>query len=66
MQNPFTFYLERLKHASSLLALSKAQRLALEHPDRILKRDIVITRDDGTEVTPARVPSPIQQCAGPL
>ena len=50
-KNPFTFYLERLKHASSLLALSEAQRLALEHPDRILERDIVITRDDGTEAT---------------
>ena len=51
MQNPFTFYLERLKHASSLLTLSERQRLALERPDRILKRDIVITRDDGTEAT---------------
>ena len=40
-----------MKHASSLLTLSERQRLALERPDRILKRDIVITRDDGTEAT---------------
>src|SRR3989344_3492687 len=51
MQNPFTFYLERLKHAASLLALSEEQRLSLERPDRILERDILITRDDGTEVS---------------
>src|SRR3989338_3307928 len=51
MQNPFTFYLERLKHAASLLTLSEEQRLSLERPDRILERDILITRDDGTEVS---------------
>ncbi|MDO8481670.1 MAG: Glu/Leu/Phe/Val dehydrogenase [bacterium] len=49
--NPFESYLTRIRHASKTLALSKAQLKSLETPDKIIERDIKITRDNGKKQT---------------
>src|SRR3989338_5443074 len=49
--NPFEFYLIRLRHAGKTLGLSKVLIKALEKPNRIVERDIKITRDNGKKQT---------------
>lgn len=49
--DPFKSYLTRVRSAAKVLKLSKTEIAALERPDRIIERDISITRDDKSEET---------------
>jgi glutamate dehydrogenase/leucine dehydrogenase len=49
--NPFESYLERLEKAGAILQLSEAEKTRLRTPDRVLEKDISITRDDGSTET---------------
>ena len=49
--NPFESYLERLEKAGAILQLSDAEKTRLRTPDRVLQKDIIITRDDGSTET---------------
>lgn len=49
--SPFENYRARLRHAAKALGLSLEETKRLETPDRILEKNIVVKRDDGTEVS---------------
>jgi glutamate dehydrogenase/leucine dehydrogenase len=49
--NPFQSYLERLASAVNTLRLSPAVHAALKTPERIIEKDIELTRDDGSKET---------------
>jgi glutamate dehydrogenase/leucine dehydrogenase len=47
----FQYFKEHVDRAAELLGLSEEDRKRLETPDRVLKADLTITRDDGTTAT---------------
>ncbi len=49
--NPFASYVTRLERAAEMLKLSDAERAALSEPNRIIEKDIELTRDNGTRET---------------
>lgn len=49
--SPFDNYRARLEHAARALKLTPEETKKLETPDRVLQKDISITRDDGSKVS---------------
>ncbi len=47
----FQYFKQNMDRAADLLGLSEEQRAKLETPDRVLKADLTITRDDGSSAT---------------
>lgn len=47
----FQYFKQNMDRAADLLGLSEEQRAKLETPDRVLKAELMITRDDGTSAT---------------
>lgn len=50
MQDPFSFYTENLRAAGALLHLKAENVSALETPDRVIEKELEITRDSGETV----------------
>ncbi len=47
----FEYFKQNMDRAAELLGLSEEDRARLETPDRVLKADLTITRDDGSTAT---------------